>query len=616
MFKRLDPLLGRSAIMVTRIAGEQHFVAILHALLDDISLANGIENTVMDKRTIIDRFNKEGVSFLTKTLPLIADSLDTALQTGTFICPTNFGRYKNTALPKFLRGLLCKIFAFNGQLRKDADIPAITEVRQLSKIFYKTKIDFTPEQLVVAEQKFKACDARLAEYDITADKISEKTTSCLRLAREFIRDLFTGFDPYDITPCHGPGIVASGEKPHEKRIFSTKYKGIHNVYPYYRWFYINFDHLLCSCIHYRNRRTEEVGINKVLFVPKDSRGPRTIACEPLEYQFMQQGLRKAIYSWVEQHLLTKGRISFTDQTINQKMARFASTFPDVVTLDLKDASDSVSNQLVQYLFQDTPLDKPLQALRTPFSRLPNGEVVPLNKYAAMGSALCFPVEAIVFYALLHGVNSFLENEKPLSYVYGDDIICRKSAYKDVVHVFEQVGLQINLKKSCTEGFFRESCGHDYYRGILINWAKIRTVDTSTPDGIASTIEASNEFFERCYYKVAKYLEGMVPLSIPLGPCDAEYLCYTNGRFDLPPTKGGRWNVEFQYREKRYPVITGISYSVSADKKIEEYGEYFRKMTQGWSPFFTSGSYARRKVKISYKYCRTNSTERFRKPATG
>lgn len=574
----------------------------LHRLLDDTSLSNpGFKR---DKIKISSRLKNEGISFFTKTLPTLGAAIDLGLQTGKFILPSNFRRYKNSSLPCFLRGLISRLFDTCGNILTDIDLAAIAELRQICYAFYKLERSFTNTQQIVAELKFEQLDAELG---IVASRIKNaqlpvRTLWVLDYAKDFLSNLFDGFDPYDITPSHGPGIVSSGEKPHEKRIFGTKYRSIHEEYPYYRYFVVNSTHLLHTVTDYRNRIQLEHGINSVLFVPKDSRGPRTIACEPLEYMFIQQGLRKSLYDYVERHAATRGRINFSDQTINQQLAHRASLpGSSLVTLDLKDASDSVSNELVKYLFSGTSLDKPLQALRTPISRLPSGKEIILNKYAAMGSALCFPIEALVFYSLIYGIHALRGEHKSARYVYGDDLIVDLNYYEDIKAIFLDLGLIINENKSCTRGFFRESCGKDYYLGNEVTYIKVRSDDASSPDGLASMVALANSMFERGYYRTAEYVEKYITSifrQLPIGPSNASYLCYSSVRTDhlvgeKSTTESIRRNKRMQYDMVRRTAIRGSRYQISADDVSNEYAEYFRKMTQGWSPEFASGWYAKR-----------------------
>lgn len=591
--------------MVSIMPDVSYLRDILHSIIYDLIQSNGKKNTDRDILYVDRRLSNEGMAFLTKTLPTLGRALDSALKTGTYLCPTNFRKKRGTALPNFTWGLLKRIFDPSGILLSDPDVYAIAELRQLYFMFYKVVVDFTPADVAKAEQKFIQTDQYLAVRSL--DDLSPDGKRVLSLAREYIEQLFYGFDPLDITPNHGPGIVASGEEPHEKRLFSTKYNDIHAVYPYYRYFYVNSAHLLHTVPDYWNREVKSAGANKVLFVPKDSRGPRTIACEPLEYQFLQQGLRKLLYNWVESHPLTKGRINFTDQKINGRLAFLSSTVrSDLCTIDLRDASDRVSNDLVKRLFFNTSLSKPLQALRTPVSVLPSGEECVLNKYAAMGSALCFPIEAICFDALLHGVYSFFPHLNKEVYVYGDDIIAHCEVFDTIVRIFDEFGLCVNADKSFTTGRFRESCGHEYYNGQDVTYVKVRSCWIGSPNDVVSTVELSNLLFDRGYYKasdvVARYAQQASLTPLPYGYKDSPYLCFYSTRNNQPsPVGRTRYNKVLQRTEHRVPVVTGSKYSATPNTDTETYAEYYRKLTQGWSEFFRRDSYNRKVVRISRKY---------------
>jgi hypothetical protein len=581
-------------------------VELLLALLDDLVSSNGINNTRRDKATVVRRHTSEGFSFLSKTLPKLGAAIDSALRTGKFICPSNFRRYKNTALPVFLRGLLRNIFDDAGELADDIDFSSITEVRQVCFLFYKVKTEFSDRDIEVAEKKYVEIDRDLPSLKLSA--LSTLTQWVISYGQDFINELFMDFDPRDIIPSHGPGIVASGEKPHEKRHFKVHYKEIHNVYPYYRFFYVNPIHLLHTREYYFARVRADSGINKVMFVPKDSRGPRTIAAEPLEYQWLQQGLRKKMYAHIEHHKLTRGRVNFTDQTVNQRLAQEASLpYSTLCTVDMSDASDRVSVDLVKLLFdRKEELLRCLLALRTPVSLLPSGKKVTLKKYASMGSALCFPVEAIVFYALIYGYACVVGDSKPNIYVYGDDIILKTEMFSVIDRIFSELGLMINKSKSSTTGFFRESCGKEYFCGSEITYVKLRRRKITGPDDLASFVETSNLLWDRCYYKAAmsiqKFLEKEVSVSIPFGYSDSSYICYYSNRGKPTRLDKTRWNKNLQRFEVLRPHIVGGRYRASDDTCADSYAELLRKVTQGWSPEFRSGCYAQRhSQKIKFKY---------------
>lgn len=598
----------RRSILVSIKPGPTFYCGLLHALFDDISIINGKKNTLLDKATVQKRLLNEGFCFASKTLPRLGQALDAALLTGVFLCPTNFRKHKNSALPAFMHGLLSKVFDASGQIKNCPDTAAIAECRQILFFFYKTVTIFSKRQQRDFSEKFKSTDELCYEF---TDNISEISHQVLQLGREWISTLFKDLDPYDIVPSHGPGIVASGEKPHEKRIFSTKYTDVHEEYPYYRYFYTaTLTHLRDTEKQYFKRTVKKSGENKVLFVPKDSRGPRVIAAEPLEYQFLQQGLRKVLYNHIESHPLTKGRVNFVDQSINQRLAEVGSLRDrSWITIDLKDASDRVGVDLVRSLFCNSKLLRPLLALRTPVSKLPDGERVSLKKYAAMGSALCFPIEAIVFASLLHGISVLFDENMSPSYVYGDDIVCKDFLLPYIQFVFTELGLELNSRKTCSTGFFRESCGAEFFKGVDVSTIKLRNMDLLSPEGTVSLVATSNLLFDRGYYKAAEYIQTSVERnlpswlnSIPYGKSDSGYLCWFSNRSSPPLSLSrARINKDFQYWERRVPVVTGITYCALPKGNVHKYAEYFRKLTQGWSDEFRSGCYAKRSFKLKPKY---------------
>jgi hypothetical protein len=52
-------------------------------------------------------------------------------------------------------------------------------------------------------------------------------------------------------------------------------------------------------------------------------------------------------------------------------------------------------------------------------------------------------------------------------VFGDDIVVTDDIYHRVVHLLTLIGCKVNTAKSFLEGPFKESCGHDYFRGLNI-----------------------------------------------------------------------------------------------------------------------------------------------------
>jgi hypothetical protein len=473
------------------------------------------------------RVRSEGLSFLTKALPKLGKALDKALSQGTKFAPFGFVKRPKGAIPKFLGWLFELVFSEQGEELCNASPRAIRDLRQLLYVTYKLELPYTDAQEYELLEAFRSTDSGLPDH-IADDGV-------LIHARNFITNVFGSFDPLDILPKHGPGAVATGEKNHEKHRFSRLYSSIERCYPFTDYFVYGMDHLATEPEYVEGLDVFEAGTAKVVLVPKDSRGPRIISCEPLEYQWIQGGLGGSIKNHLERNHWTSGHVNFTDQGINGRLALSGSKWGRWVTLDMKEASDRVSVALVANLFRDVPrLFECLMATRTPATRLPNGDVVHMKKFAPMGSNLCFPIESIVFMALGVGVllHETMSNRPSVSrqhsssvyrdrmkkaarrlFVYGDDIIARREDYALLLQYFPKVGLMFNTDKCCTHGSFRESCGVDAYKGVDVTPLRLKRVwmagRNQAPQTALSYVSFSNEAYARGFHRVASLVSEAV-----------------------------------------------------------------------------------------------------------
>lgn len=472
-----------------------------------------LKNSLLrDLKTIISRSDHEGVSFFTSTLPKLSKALLRALENGSFACPTGFAKQKGTELPRFLGGFLKEVLNSDGTLRDSLDQCILTDILQLCGLFYKVELPYTTESVKKVIDNFKEVDYELGSLQFLHDSILE---SAARLVEKVLR----GFNPKEITPQHGPGSVATGERGAKKWTFRTKYKALHKVYPYYEYFVSSRESLLRSISEYRSMDTYESGCAKVHLVQKDSRGPRLISMEPLEYQFIQQGIARNLVKQIElKSPITRGKVNFTDQTINQCLAKENSLTRRYSTLDMKEASDRVSLRLVQHVFSKRrDVLRALMATRTTHTKLPGGEIVQLNKFAPMGSALCFPVEALIFWALAESIRRRV-GIKGCIYVYGDDIIVPKRLTPFLFKLFPRYGLKFNEDKCFTNGHFRESCGMDAYRGIQcapIRMRHLLPVSRKETTSIVSSVAFSNFLWEKGYWNAAEFVKTCIDKLLPI-----------------------------------------------------------------------------------------------------
>lgn len=509
-----------------------------------------------DKQRDIEEIRRrvalEGMSFLRKTLPRLGKIIDQSLGNGTTFKAVGFKTHPHTAIPKLFGGLLNVLFAADGRPRvapssaseqaalaastpapgsnarrpdtklravdcleavdqnysRETAVLALNALRQLCFMFYKQETPYSYEQENKVCEDFIKTDAELPDLK----DLSKEVDVILCVARRLIKRVLANADPKSGIPRHGNGAVSTGEKPCEKHRFKRYYRALAREFPYDEWFFYNQSHLCDKLQEFLAAPEEEAGTAKVVLVPKDSRGPRLISCEPLEYQWIQQSLMRVLVDTLESHPLSRGQVNFTDQTINRRLALEGSQRGDTwVTLDMKDASDRVSSTIVEALFPEH-WSRALMSARTTRTRLPNGQIVTLKKFAPMGSAVCFPVEALVFWATsvaaLHiYTNTPLETAATKVFVYGDDIICDKVHHSIIGCALESLGLKLNDTKCCVSGFFRESCGMDAFYGHPVIPVRVRKTFSHRRDGalLSSYVALHNAMYEKGCVLTADYI---------------------------------------------------------------------------------------------------------------
>jgi len=521
-------------------------IKLITALISDVSNVCGdVFNTRALRLTIKKverRASLEGLGFLTKTLPKLGKALDKCLAGACDLNCTELGfkPLPGTKLPRFLGELFSRVLDSNGKPLRLPDINCVKVIRQICYLFYKYELPYTDVQEQQVTQKFERTESDLSSLQDSlpsqdgiaacvaanpmCSRLQNRDHGCgqnphpmgdlphcriavTRKAKQILNDLFAFFDPTRIHPRHGPGAVSTREQLGAKYLWTNVSSRITDVYPYDAYFCASNGHV-CDTYTSFAEVTEKSNSARVILVPKDSRGPRLISCEPVDFQWVQQGLGRAIVELVESSRVTKTQVNFTHQTPNRIAALYGSENGRYATLDLNEASDRVSLALVRLLFPDT-LVRYLEACRTTSTVLPDGRVLELAKFAPMGSCLCFPILALTVFAILAaGAPDAYTRERIL--VYGDDVIVPTAYAADAIELLESFGLKINRDKSCIRGFFRESCGMDAFHGVDVTPVRIRTVWSShdnSADVYSSWIAYANSLWDRRYYLAYDYIVG-------------------------------------------------------------------------------------------------------------
>lgn len=312
-------------------------------------------------------------------------------------------------------------------------------------------------------------------------------------------------------------------------------------------------------------------MSKTIFVAKSWKSFRTISMEPSTLQFFQQGIWKVIDSQVGRNSYLRNHIGFHEQERNRTLAREGSLKRNYATLDLSSASDSVSYELVKAIFKGTWLLRYLVATRSRKSLLPNGQIVDLRKFAPMGSALCFPVETLVFASVCEHVTRVRGVAGHWS-VFGDDIIVPSASADVVMRSLQTLGFYVNNAKSfvAESCWFRESCGGEYCNGFDVTPMKISRKYASQERDVRlkKLIELANTAFKYGFRNLRYFFiqklrkSNYVPLFAPTSLLSDNYTNYHTER---------RWNRSLQRIDVKVTDLT----SKSDEKLLSKQDEAIR-----------------------------------------
>jgi len=493
-------------------------------------------DTTLDYDLVERRVEHQGLPFLTIDLPDFGKSFERWIDQSQ-VCLADTPKFRSSrGLPLFLRGFLMQVFDFeNGALLLEPNVDAILAVRQLCGVYGKLFLQASPDRTKQAMTQYINTDHEVREWEYewhSDENLAFSRIAMLLFDRVFDRvnsDVAHG----TLVPKHGPGSTADGllgnEKYHAHWTWRLEEYFSSDLFllPNPRFWKILED------TEFKNPE-DELPV-KVISVPKTAKTPRIIAMEPVCMQYAQQALSKSIVKGLDEDYILKRFLRLDRQEVNQLLAREGSITGSLATLDLSEASDRVSNELVRSLTgRWQHLDGAIQACRSrqAIVRLGDEDItVSLAKFASMGSALTFPLETIIFLIIaLVGIEKSLGKRLRVAdlfqltgkvAVYGDDIIVPTDHVGSVVHALGSFGFKVNSQKSFWTGRFRESCGKDYYGGIDVSYVKMRQMWPDDRRNVEEVV-ALVSFFNQCkdaHYtdttdflrrKISKLLGGFFP----------------------------------------------------------------------------------------------------------
>lgn len=392
---------------------------------------------------------------------------------------------------------------------------------------------------------------------------------------------------------HGPGAVANGEQGREKwdfRFIDGIGEELYHYFPAsYRQQFFSADGLrkLLESVRVINSERNQERVSRLAVVPKDFRGHRLICIEPKELQFAQQGLMCVLYKHIHSHFLTRRSIDFLNQMPSQRLCRSKH----YATIDLKDASDHLSIALARLILPKR-LFRLLTRYRSDYVDVDGIRHVKNRAFATMGSALCFPVETIVFFAIT--LASVMEMEGVLTSsildpiywdhfqrghrlrVFGDDIVVHRRYADHVVKRLEDCGFVVNKGKTCIDSIVRESCGSYWFNNKDVRVVRFKTTRLrSTADWLGVSTQAKELADAGWRHTAQAVLDECAQMHpIPFGklgypariPCRDRMLKSKTKSKTLPTSylfsrdKGFRWNAinddssRYQRLEFRTPAF--------------------------------------------------------------
>ena len=410
--------------------------------------------------------------------------------------------------------------------------------------------------------------AALQDYLDFEEQFVETTPSSWMVDR--IAELFprSVANPFTIDPQvhHGPGAVAEGTTD---LLDKWKLLGSDQLLRYYyRDDPSSLEYPLQNYAGFTRRA-------RIVFVPKSATKLRTICMEPATLMYHQQGAMHAIVRQIERSGSSglAHRIKLDDQSQNRELALEGSLTGDLCTIDLSNASDSVGWAFCKALFRKSSLLSTIFALRSTSAELPNGQEIHMKKFAPMGSALCFPIECLVFSMIIEdAIVRCGHNPRNSRYsVYGDDLIIEKAYAPSLIENLVRYGFQPNVEKSYyTDSWFtfRESCGGEYVNGYDVTPCKISRKFSGfsgvTSSVVPSLVDLANRLKDADFdvarnYVIAKTSKYGVPFSNAPG-------LFLNSK--NPSSIFSRWNEGLQRPEERGFCLKPLSYECALTDENE------------------------------------------------
>jgi len=218
--------------------------------------------------------------------------------------------------------------------------------------------------------------------------------------------------------------------------------------------------------------TDLVHGNRFSTVPKNNLKDRPICIEPLANILVQRRIGSGIRECLKH--------SGVDLNITAEKHRHMISSDKFATIDLENASDSISLQLCQYLFPSRVFNL-IKDSRSAMTLGFDDNFHVIKKVSSMGNGFTFELMSLILYCLSRSFTASCS-------VFGDDIIVPNDVADKLVESLELGNFRCNVAKTHIRTDYRESCGAHHLDG----YGYIESFDFKYPQTVNDVMTILNK----------------------------------------------------------------------------------------------------------------------------
>lgn len=361
------------------------------------------------------------------------------------------------------------------------DPSSYLEHKQIAALFSKNPLlDFGIDTTTVALERALLAEVQCLNTNLRFQRILNGSNilpaheyDLIHSTRYFIKEILGTYDHCSVQPNFGPGatsqlkgsftnLVSKLGKLPECTSYGHDFimRTILDKMPAYS--------ISCGLVergkHYvrlTSRHLPVVDFDQIHFVDKSYKTKRAIFIGPMGNTMVQKGQG----SLIRKKLKTYGLDLDNTADLHGEYSRVGSIDGSIATIDLANASDTISLEVVRMLLPDDWFDA-LNSTRVHRSDYGFGPIRN-EKFSAMGNGFTWELESLIFYAIGLAVRYLFGKKSDVVSTFGDDICVSTQIAESMISALQFFGFTVNEDKTFIDGSFRESCGFDYMAGLPV-----------------------------------------------------------------------------------------------------------------------------------------------------